>query len=47
MNPRDYGLPYDDFRNGQVEALGWLSKDNWLYKRDSRNVKVVEAPTGT
>jgi len=47
MNPREYGLPYDSLREGQVKALDWIQKDNWLTTRDEEKVKVVEAPTGT
>ena len=47
MNPREYGLPYDSLREGQVKALDWIQKNNWLTTRDEEKVKVVEAPTGT
>tara|TARA_B100000029_G_scaffold232465_1_gene229826 strand:- start:2339 stop:3943 length:1605 start_codon:yes stop_codon:yes gene_type:complete len=47
MNPKDYGLPYDSLRSGQINALEWIESDKWLYKRDEEKVKVVEAPTGT
>ena len=47
MNPKDYGLPYDSLREGQVKAIEWLEIENWLEDRGVDKVKVVEAPTGT
>ena len=28
MNPKDYGLPYDSLREGQVKAIEWLVIEN-------------------
>ena len=30
MNPREYGLPYDSLREGQVKALDWIQKNNFV-----------------
>ena len=34
MNPREYGLPYDSLREGQLKALDWIQKNNLLTTRD-------------
>ena len=43
MNPKEYGLPYDYLRDGQINALGWIKKNNRLTTRDEEKEKVVEA----
>ena len=47
MNPKDYGLPYEELRDGQIKALEWIENEEWLSKREENKVKVIEAPTGT
>ena len=32
MNPKDYGLPYDALRAGQIKALEWIERSEWLSK---------------
>tara|TARA_R100000306_G_C4371945_1_gene140411 strand:+ start:472 stop:2103 length:1632 start_codon:yes stop_codon:yes gene_type:complete len=46
-NPKDYGLPYESLREGQVKAIDWIEKNDWLYSKGEDKVKVIEAPTGT
>lgn len=45
--PSEYGLPYEDWRSGQLEAIDWIQNDGWLFNRDDAPVKVIEAPTGS
>ena len=45
--PSELGLPYPNWREGQVDAIKWIENNNWLRSQDDKNVKVIEAPTGT
>jgi Rad3-related DNA helicase len=47
QTPNEIGLPYSDWREGQIEAIAWIEKDDWLRSQGSEKVKVIEAPTGT
>ena len=54
-SPHELNLPYDSWRDTQLQAFDWISKDGWLDKVAIQQdkvgkrfkVKVLEAPTGT
>ena len=48
-NPQKLNLPYKEWRQTQLDAFDWITKDNWLevILIDKLETKFLEAPTGT
>jgi len=47
--PKELKLNFPSWRDGQIKAIEWLESEDWLndIQKDERDIKALEAPTGT